>query len=197
MQRILTSENWSPVLSRDVFEDSTGKIAEAAFRLGFVHRKLKVKAPNETPLGTVIAAPPAEERELFCRNGLKWFQKFRRKNIRAALKEIEKQRAVLRTSGAPSTASAEWHNHQRAGPVPGAPRANWIWRRAWRRNRANSCLWQAGGGALRKTAAEAKRLAQAGIRELQKLEKDFNALLAVAQQGHAETLLGFPSLADQ
>ena len=50
----------APVLSRDVFADSTGKIAEAAFQLGFVHRKLKVKAPNETPLGTVIAAPPAE-----------------------------------------------------------------------------------------------------------------------------------------
>ena len=48
-----------PVLSRDVFADSTGKIAEAAFKLGFVHRKLGVKAPNETPLGTVIAAPPA------------------------------------------------------------------------------------------------------------------------------------------
>ena len=45
--------------------------------------------------------------------------------------------------------------------------------------------------------AEAKRLAQAGIRELQKLEKDFNALLAFAQQGHAETLLGFSSLAYQ
>ena len=30
-----------PVLSRDVFADSTGKIAEAAFQLGFVHRKLK------------------------------------------------------------------------------------------------------------------------------------------------------------
>ena len=63
------------VLSRDVFEDSTGKIASAAFNLGFVHQKLGVKAANETPLGTVIAAPKPEERELFCRNGLKWFAK--------------------------------------------------------------------------------------------------------------------------
>ncbi|HKW31138.1 MAG TPA: family 20 glycosylhydrolase, partial [Verrucomicrobiae bacterium] len=62
----------APVLSRDVFADPTGKVAEAAFKLGFAHLKLKVRAPNETPLGTVIAAPPAEERELFCRSGLKW-----------------------------------------------------------------------------------------------------------------------------
>ncbi len=64
-----------PVLSRDVFRDSTEEVAGAAFKLGFVHQKLGVKAPNETPLGTVIAAPKPEERELFCRNGLKWFAK--------------------------------------------------------------------------------------------------------------------------
>ena len=57
------------VLSRDVFGDSTGKIADAAFKLGFAHQKLGVKAANETPLGTVIAAPKPEERELFCRMG--------------------------------------------------------------------------------------------------------------------------------
>ena len=83
------------VLGRDVFEDSTGKIAEAGYKLGFAHQKLGVKAPNETPLGTVIAAPKPENRELFCRNGLKWFAKIPAKKIRAALKEIEKQRAKL------------------------------------------------------------------------------------------------------
>ena len=84
-----------PVLSRDVFEDSTGKIAKAGFKLGFVHQKLGVKALNETPLGTVIAAPKPEDRELFCRNGLKWFAKIPAKKIHAALKEIEKQRKIL------------------------------------------------------------------------------------------------------
>ena len=97
--RIFDEQKLVPVLSRDVFADSTGKIAEAAFKLGFVHRKLKVRVPNETPLGTVIAAPPPEERELFCRNGLKWFRKISSKNIRATLKEIEKQRAILRAAG--------------------------------------------------------------------------------------------------
>ena len=83
-----------PVLSRDGFGDP--KIANAAFKLGFAHKKLGVRAPNETPLGTVIAAPPPEERELFCRNGLKWFAKIPAENIRATLKEIEKQRTMLR-----------------------------------------------------------------------------------------------------
>src|SRR5205823_8349197 len=83
------------VLSRDVFEDRTGKLAKAAFGLGFVHRKLAVRAPNETPLGTVIAAPPREERELFCRNGLKWFAKIPAARIHAALAEIRKLRGIL------------------------------------------------------------------------------------------------------
>jgi hexosaminidase len=78
----------TPVLSRDVFEDTTGKIAAAAVRLGFAHQKLGVKALNETPLGTVIAAPLPETRELFCRNGLKWFAKIPAKKITAALKSI-------------------------------------------------------------------------------------------------------------
>ena len=95
------------------------KLPKSAFELGFAHRKLGVKAPNETPLGTVIAAPPAEERELFCRNGLKWFAKIPAKNIRATLKEIEKQRAVLRSAGSdPARAS---NRSARAGPETGAP----------------------------------------------------------------------------
>src|ERR1035437_4189542 len=93
--KALDDQNLIAVLSRDVFEDSTGKAAEAAFKLGFAHQKLGVKTLNETPLGTVIAAPKPEDRELFCRNGLKWFAKIPTKKILAALKEIQKQRAVL------------------------------------------------------------------------------------------------------
>src|SRR3984957_16041302 len=83
------------ILSRDVFEDSTGNTAEAGFKLGFAHQKLGVNALNETPLGTVIAAPKPEELEIFCRNGLKWFAKIPARKILAALKEIEKQRKIL------------------------------------------------------------------------------------------------------
>jgi hexosaminidase len=152
-----------PVLSRDVFADSTGKVAEAALKLGLAHRKLKVKAPNETPLGTVIAAPPPRERELFCRNGLNWFKKIPPKNIRAALKEIEGQIASL-------------GNLERRHAVPPESKILLCELDFAARMAAQSCrfmLWQQAVAAGKKS--EAKRLAQAGIRELQRLEKDFNA----------------------
>jgi len=164
-----------PVLSRDVFADSTGKVAEAALKLGLAHRKLKVKAPNETPLGTVIAAPLAEERELFCRNGLNWFKKIPAKNIRAALKEIEGQVAILRNLG-------------RRHAIPPKSRVLLLELDLAARMAAQSCrfmLWQQAvakqgrvGAPRRPDAAAARpyqQMAQAGIRELQRLEKDFNA----------------------
>ncbi len=163
------------VLSRDVFEDSTGRIASAAFKLGFAHQKLGVKAPNETPLGTVVAAPKPEERELFCRNGLKWFAKIPAAKICATLKEIEKQRATLKSA---------WS----AGLRPGTNESNFSTRRNGGRRSAleldlaarmaaQSCqfmLWQQAMAAGNKS--EAKLLARIGINELKKLEKDFNAL---------------------
>jgi hypothetical protein len=149
-----------PVLSRDIFEDSTGKAAEAAFKLGFAHRKLGVNALNETPLGTVIAAPKPEERELFCRNGLKWSAKIPKRKILAALKEIENQRKILARSK-PKSASGE----VLARELDLAARMA-----------AQSCefmLWQQAVTAGK--FLEAKQLARIGIREVQKLDKDFNA----------------------
>jgi hypothetical protein len=159
------------VLSRDVFEDPTGKIAEAGFKLGFTHQKLGVKAVNETPLGTVIAAPKPEDRELFCRNGLKWFAKIPPEKIVAALKEIQKQRLVLSRGKLNSD----------SGKIL-ALELDLAARMA-----EQSCkimLWQQAitkcrGGGLRRPDAAARRLcqlmAQRNICELQKVEKDFNA----------------------
>jgi len=147
-----------PVLSRDVFGEAN--IGNAAFKLGFAHQKLGVRAPNETPLGTVIAAPPPHQRELFCRNGLKWFAKIPEKNIRAALKEIEKQRAIL----------------HRAKPSTGHSRILLRELELAARMAAQSCrfmLWQQATAAGK--FPEAKRLAQAGVRELRKLDKEFRA----------------------
>ncbi len=164
-----------PVLSRDVFADPTGKVTAAAFKLGLAHRLLKVKAPNETPLGTVIAAPPTQERELFCRNGLNWFKKIPAKRVRAALKEIEKQIAVLNVMG-------------RRHAVPPKSKILLSELDLAARMAAQSCrfmLWQqtvakqGRVGAPRRPDAAARRpnqkMASSGIRELQKLEKDFNA----------------------
>jgi hexosaminidase len=162
----------APVLSRDVFADSTGKIAEAAVKLGFAHRKLKIQSPNETPLGTVIAAPPPPERELFCQNGLKWFSKILAGDIHVTLGEIEKQRAILRVGRARCP-----HRAENGGL--GTARPTLIYAQELdlaARMAAQSCrfmLWQQAVAAGK--TSEAKRLAQAGIRELQILEKDFNA----------------------
>ena len=149
----------APVLNRDVFHDPGQHLAKAALALGVAHRKLGFTALNETPLGTVITAPPPEQRELFCRNGLKHFAKIPAKNIRAALSEIRKQLKVLA------------HVH------PTTPRGELLARELALAARMAALsgqymLWQqarAGG----KTGA-AQTLAAPIIRELQTLDREFN-----------------------
>ena len=158
------------VLGRDVFGNR--KVAQTAFKLGFVHQKLGVASPNETPLGTVVAAPPLRERELFCRNGLKWFAKIPAARIRATLKVIEKQRAKLRSAGLRTGANRKQSSTSRFGDRRAILELDLAARMA-----AQSCkfmLWQQAVAAGR--IAEAKRLAQTGVRELKKLDKDFSAL---------------------
>jgi hexosaminidase len=150
----------TPVLSRDVFEDPTGRVATAAFNLGYAHQKLEVKALNETPLGTVIAAPKPETRELFCRNGLKWFAKIPARKVQAALRAIEKQRETL------------------ARAKPGSDAGKILARELdlAARMAAESChfmLWQQAVAAAQTTVA--RKMAQRGIAALQKLEEDFKA----------------------
>ena len=149
-----------PVLSRDVFNDPTGVAVRAALALGRTHLKLKFTVPNETPLGTVIAAPPPGQRELFCRNGLKHHARISGKNIRATLNKIEKQRVRLqRAIKANKTGGVLLRELDLAA-----------------RMASESCrfmLWQQARAAGKNS--EAKRLARPGIRELQKLDKDFNA----------------------
>jgi hypothetical protein len=157
----LNEQNLLAVLSRDVFADATGKVAAAGFQLGFAHQKLGVKAVNETPLGTVIAAPKPADRELFCRNGLKWFAQIPERKVCAALQEIRKQRHLLRQAKPGSDAGILL-----AVELDLAARMAEL-----------SCqymLWQQ-AVAAGKTAAS-KLLARQSIRGLQKLQKDFNDL---------------------
>jgi hexosaminidase len=148
-----------PVLCRDVFDDSTRKIATAGFKLGFAHKKLGVNALNETPLGTVIAAPNPKTRELFCRNGLKWFAKIPAKKIHTTLAEIEAQRKILgRAKPKSHVGKILAHELDLAA-----------------RMAAQSCkfmLWQQANAAGK--ISEAKKLARKQIRELRQLEKDFD-----------------------
>jgi len=147
------------VLSRDVYEDAAGEMGEVALQLGFAHQKLGVRAANETPLGTVIAAPQPEERELFCRNGRVWFTKIPRNRILDALQAIEKQRARIRRG--------RWNSDQGLLLAVELDLAA--------RMAAQSCkfmLWQQAVAAGKTSTAKA--LAREGIRELQRLEQDFN-----------------------
>jgi hexosaminidase len=156
------------VLSRDVFDDATGKAAQAGFKLGFAHQKLGVKALNETPLGTVIAAPRPEDRELFCRNGSKWFAKIPKRKVLATLAEIERRRNVLSLA---KPASDSGKTLVRELDLAA-------------RMAAQSCkfmLWQQAVAA--RQSVQAKLLARRGVRELNKLEQDFNAYWPLRNKG--------------
>jgi hypothetical protein len=181
-----------PVLSRDVFEDATGKIAGAALKLGLTHLKLGVKAPNETPLGTVIAAPNPEDRELFCRSGLKWFARIPKKKILAALKEIQKQRVVLLRGKPDSRAGNNLAQELNLAARMSEQSCKFM---LWQQAVANQ---DGRVGTLRRPDAAARRpyqqMARHGMRELRKLKKDFNFFWQVrnkATPGHCSAFLGW------
>jgi hexosaminidase len=147
-----------PVANRDVFRDATGKTGRAALALGLAHPRFGFFAPNLTPFGAVIAAPPPEQRELFCRDGLKYHARIPAKKIRSALAEVGRQRAVLRR-GRPATKAGR----MLARELDVAARMA-----------AESCrfmLWQqmVAAGRMRPAAELARR----GVNELKKLEREF------------------------
>lgn len=147
-----------PVLSREVYEDLTGCAAKAALGLGFAHKKLDYMAPNITPFGAVVAAPPPHLRELFCRDGLKYYARIPERNIHAAWSELRAQRKVLYDSRPQS------HRGEiLAAELDMAARMA-----------EESCrymLWQqalaAGAG------AQARVMARQGIRHLRQIKDDF------------------------
>ena len=174
-----------PVLNRDVFNDPTGNTAQAAFALGMAHRKLKFTAPNETPMGTVIAAPPAELRELFCRNGLKHYTRISGKNIRGALKEIEKQRAILNSGRARCPYRAENGGLGTARPTRFKDlAARTGFGGAHGRTVMPVHAMAAGAGGGKRFRGEMP--GPDGNPRIAKTGEGFQRLLAFAQQGHAQ-----------
>ena len=164
-----------PVLSRDIFGDLTQRLAQAAFALGLAHRKFDFFAPNLTPFGAVIAAPPPERRELVCRDGLKYCTQIKGENIRAALEEVEKQLAEIRSSK-PQTSSGEVlaMELELAG-----------------RMAAQSCkfmLWQQ---AVAGKNPQARKLAAMGIQEIQSLHEDFLKYWPLRNKGNMEKCVAF------
>jgi hypothetical protein len=180
------------VLNRDIYEDASAKIGGAAMRLGFAHQKLGATAINETALGTVIAAPRPEDRELFCRNGLKWFSKIPRKNILAALKEIEKERAEIRDASSKLRRSrGNEAQTKKKSETPYVVSYNEdsallfaVELDLAARMAEQSCkymLWQQAIAAGK--TAETKVLAREGIRELRQLDKDYNGFWPLRNKG--------------
>lgn len=148
----------APVLSRDVFNDSTGRAAAAALALGRAHRKFEYFAPNVTPYGTVLTAPPPKLRELVCRDGLKYYARIPASRIHAALAEVECRRAALaRARPGGATAKALVRELDMAA-----------------RMAAESCeimLWQQDLAAGRERTARVR--AREGIRRLHRMEREF------------------------
>lgn len=160
----------TPVLDRDVFEDSSGKTAKAAMALGLAHRKFHYEAPNVTPFGAVIAAPPPRLRELFCRDGLKYYARIPSQNIRRAISEVEQQLSDLRGARAAGETgkmlSVEFSLAARMA--------------------AQSCkvmLWQQ--MLADKKAAAARRFAKTATAELHEIDEDLNTYWPKRNKGSA------------
>jgi hypothetical protein len=146
------------VLNRDVFRDKSGIVGKVALNLGLAHAKLKYTAPNVTPLGAVIAAPPPKLKELFCRDGLKYFARIPKANIEATLREI-RQNLLLLKSAKPRGDEAAGLTHELSIAAEMA---------------AESCefmLWQQ--DLAHGLKASAHRRAKRGIAALSRLKKQF------------------------
>ncbi len=161
----------APALSRDVFHDPTGAVAKAAMALGLAHRKLHFNEINLTPLGAVIAAPPPEARELFCRNGLKYFARIQTRHLHATARELKKQLGVLEKARRGLRISPKGKVLVRELELAA-------------RMALQSCqfmLWQK--TVARGKVSQAQRMAAAGVAELSELEKDFNAFWPKRNKG--------------
>ena len=165
-----------PVLDRDIFRDLAGRTARAVMALGMAHRKFGIYTPNSTPFGTVIAAPPPERREIFCRDGLKLYERISGRRIRAALAEVEARRERLSS----------------AKPEAGRGRvlARELDFAAWMA--ALSCsfmLWQQ--SRVSGSAGVSNRMAAKMIRDLTLLEREFRAYWPERNKGSVEKCAAF------
>jgi hexosaminidase len=157
-----------PVLSRDFFHDPSGRLAAAALALGKAHLKFKYTAPNVTPFGAVIAAPVPASRELFCRDGLKYYARISERNIRAALDTVEVQIAKMSLTTPESSSGINF-----------AMELNLAARMA-----VESCkimLWQQALSAGKHAAAA--RLAREGVKQLEELDSQFNEFWPARNKG--------------
>ena len=112
----------TPVANRDVFRDPTGQTGRAALAMGLAHRKFGFRVPNLTPFGAVIAAPPPAQRELFCRDGLKYHARIPKRKPKIFARQWPKWKSNGRYCGGDGRSRNLEKNWQ----------GNWTWQRGWR-----------------------------------------------------------------
>ena len=160
-----------PVLGRDVFQDPSGSVAEAALALGMAHRKLRFTEVNVTPLGAVIAASPPEQRELFCRNGLKYYARIQTRDIQAAQREVRGQLNILqkakRQISISSVGKILIKELELAAHMADQSCTFMLWQQMVARGKTSS----------------ARRLAKVALNELTKLDKEFKAFWPKRNKG--------------
>jgi hypothetical protein len=164
------------VLNRDIFHDRTQRAAQATMALGLAHRRFRYFAPNVTPFGAVIAAPPPERRELVCRDGLKYYARIPQARVRAALEEVESQRAKLSTVRSKTDTGTILLTELDLAA----------------RMAAQSCefmLWQQALACRQSHLAN--QLARRAIRQLRELEADFRNAWPLRNKGTTEKCSSF------
>jgi hypothetical protein len=175
-RQTFTVQQLAPILNRAIFHDPSGHAATVLLNLGTAHRHFGYTELNATPFGATLAAPPAAQRELFCRNGLKYHAHLQPARIRAARTAVAKARARLRRS------------------TPHSPSGRLLVRELdlAARMAMESCrylLWQQ--ALARKQRGQAGRLAAAGVRELDRLRRDFDRYWPRRNKGTAAKCVPF------
>ena len=183
--RALDERTLAAVLNRDIFSDVSNTVAQAALALGLAHQKLGVKAVNETPWARSLPPPSRPTANSSAGTGCNGMRRFRRRESGPRSRKSESSARCWPRPGARLRVPA----HRR----PGWRFWNWIWPRAWPRNRASSCCGnkRSPPGTPGKPApwpSGPPRIATTGT--------GFQGLLAASQQGHAAALRALPALAE-
>jgi hypothetical protein len=164
------------VLSREVFHDRSSRAATALMKLGLAHRKFRYTEPNATPFGATLAAPPSEQRELFCRNGLKYYARLTPGSIRSAQSAVNRERLRLRQAK-PATPSGRILIEELDLAA---------------RMAEESCrylLWQQARAANQ--SADARALAKTGAANLEQIKRDFERYWTRRNKGTPSKCAGF------
>jgi hypothetical protein len=166
----------TPVLSREIFQDPTQRIASAALALGRAHLKFKYHEANITPFGAVIAAPQPHTRELFCRSGLKLYARIPAARIGAALAEVEKQRKQIMAARLRDKRGRTLQTELLLATRMAEQSCRiMLWHQALASGNQNS----------------GRRLAREGVTALGKLRKDFNAYWPTRNKGTTRKCAAF------